>query len=166
MRGPYILVAAVLTLSVHQVPVTASVGSDVALTGVMSLGFLHLVSAHQSASDQSRFLRGNNIAKGDNEERGFADVVEKLMAKNLVDKMVRTQSFSALEKVDSQAKLDKLSAAADDYLTSVFKFVHEKAKMKPEDLAIQMKTFPDVDDAFVEKAVHMYTTYLKSIGEV
>ncbi|POM81241.1 Secreted RxLR effector peptide protein [Phytophthora palmivora] len=165
MRVPYILVAAVLTLSVHQVPVTASVGSDVALTGVMSLGFLHLVSAHQNASDQSRFLRGNNIAKGDNEERGFADVVENLMAKNLVDKMVRTQSFSALEKVDSQAKLDKLSAAADDYLTSVFKFVHD-AKMKPEDLAIQMKTFPDVDDAFVEKAVQMYTTYLKSIGEV
>ncbi|POM76422.1 Secreted RxLR effector peptide protein [Phytophthora palmivora] len=73
MHLPYILITAILTLSVHQVPVIASVGSDIALTGVMSLGFLHLLGADQSDIDQFRFLRGNNIAEDDKEERGLRD---------------------------------------------------------------------------------------------
>nr|QMU24855.1 PaRXLR31 [Phytophthora agathidicida] len=164
MRLPCILMAAVSTLSVHQVPVTAFVGSDVALTGVMSLGFLHLVGADQRVSDQSRFLRGNNIAEGDEEERGFADVVQQLMAKNVANKMIRTNSISALEKVDDLAKLDKITAAIDDHLVSVFKFADD-ANMRPRDLAITLKKFPDVDDVFIKEAVQMYTNYLRRLGK-
>ncbi|POM75899.1 Secreted RxLR effector peptide protein [Phytophthora palmivora] len=159
MRLSFIIMTVVSALSVHQVPATASVGSGVELTGVMSLGFLHLVGADQSVSDQSRFLRGNNIAEGDEEERGFYEVVQKMMAKNLVDKMVRTQSFSALEKVDDLAKLNKISAAADDYLASMFKFADD-ANMKPADLAIHMKGIEGADDDIIKKAVEMYTKYL------
>ncbi|OWZ00134.1 RxLR effector protein [Phytophthora megakarya] len=139
MRLLYILMAAVSTLSVHQVPVTASVGGDVALTGVMSLGFLHLVGADENVRDQSRFLRGNNLA-GDKEERGwnFVGFVEKLMTKIFVDKLMRTQSFSALEKVDDLAKLDKYLVGADDHLVPAFKFADD-AKMGPRDMANELK---------------------------
>ncbi|POM69256.1 Secreted RxLR effector peptide protein [Phytophthora palmivora] len=166
MRLPHILLAAVLTLSANQLPVTESVGSDVALTGVMSLGFFHLVCADQSVSDQSRFLRGNNIAEGDKEERGFYDVVQKMMAKNIVDKVVRTESFSALDKVTDPAMVTKISTAADDHLASVFKFADETKKMSPRDLAIEMKTIQGADDDIIQKAVEMYTAYLRGRGKV
>ncbi|POM68263.1 Secreted RxLR effector peptide protein [Phytophthora palmivora] len=127
------------------------VGSGVALTGAMPLGFLHLVGADQSVSDQTRFLRGNNIAEGDKEERMFA--------KDLVDKMVRTNSLSALEKVDDPAMIKKLLAASEDKLASVFKFLDD-ANMKPADLAIHMKGIEGADDDIMKKAIEMYTKYL------
>ncbi|POM77925.1 Secreted RxLR effector peptide protein [Phytophthora palmivora] len=151
---------AVLTLSAHQLPVIESVGSDVALTGVMSLGLLHIVGADQSVSGQSRFLRDNNIAEGDKEERGFYEVVQKLMAKNLVSKMVKSESVSALDKVDDTARLSKISTASDDHLASVFKF-SAAAKMSPDDLAIELKAIQGADDDIIEKAVGWYTMYLK-----
>ncbi|OWY98700.1 RxLR effector protein [Phytophthora megakarya] len=162
MRLPCIVMAAVSTLSVLQVPVIASAASNIALTGVMSLGCSHLVGADQSISDQSRFLRGNNIAEGDKEERGFADVVEKLMAKNLVDKMIRKNSFSALEKVDSLKKMDDILAAIDVNLASVFKAANNK-KMRPEDMATELRKLPGADDALVTQAVQQYTNYLANV---
>ncbi|OWZ22774.1 RxLR effector protein [Phytophthora megakarya] len=166
MRLPYILMAAVLTLSIHQVPANAFVGSDVALAGVTSLGFLHLVGADQSISDQSRFLRGKNIAEGDEEERGwnFGDVVEKLMAKHFVNKVVKTESLSAVDKVDDLAKLDNIMDAADNHAASMFKFAHENKNMRPSDLATELKTFKELDDDFITKTVGMYTDYLKKRG--
>ncbi|POM69114.1 Secreted RxLR effector peptide protein [Phytophthora palmivora] len=163
MRLPLLLLAAVLTLSAHQVPVTAFVGSAAASTGLKSPRFLHPVGTDQSASNQSRFLRGNNIAEGDKEERAFVDV-EKVMAKNLVDKMARTNSFSVLDNVDDLARIDKISAAADDFLTSAFK-IADNAKMSPSALANDLKTFRELDDDFIEKAVGMYTNYLKGLGK-
>ncbi|POM72586.1 Secreted RxLR effector peptide protein [Phytophthora palmivora] len=160
MRLLYILMAAVLTLSVPQTSVTASVDSDVALAGVMSLGFLHLVGA-----EQSRFLRGNDIAEDDKEERGFYEVVQKMMAKHFVDKMVRTESFSAVEKVDDLVTLNKISAEVDDQLKSVFKYAHETKKMSPKALTNEMKTIQGADDDIIEKAVGMYTDYLKRLGK-
>ncbi|POM73192.1 Secreted RxLR effector peptide protein [Phytophthora palmivora] len=160
-----ILLVAIMTLSVRQTSVTASVDSDVALTGVMSLGLLHLVGADQSVSDQSRFLRGNNIAEGDKEERGFYEVVQKMMAKNLVDKMVRTEPFPALDKVKDPAMASKISAAVDDHLKSVFKYAHETKKMSPKALANELKTIQGADDDIIEKAVGMYTDYLKRLGK-
>ncbi|POM76813.1 Secreted RxLR effector peptide protein [Phytophthora palmivora] len=154
MRLLYILMAALATLSVYQVPVTASIGS-VALTGGMSLGLLHLVSADQTISDQSRFLRGNNIAEGGKEERGFAE--------NLVYKMLRTNSFSALKKVNNLATQKRISAIADDYLASLFSVVN-KANMKTDDLAIHMKKI-GADDKSIGTAVEKYTTYLKELGK-
>ncbi|POM73191.1 Secreted RxLR effector peptide protein [Phytophthora palmivora] len=156
MRLAKILLAAIMTLSVHQVSVAASVGSDVTLTGVMSLGFLHLVGADQSVSDQFRFVRGNNIAEGGKEERGFA--------KDLVSKMLRTESFSSLEKVNDLVTLKTISAEVDEHLKSVFKFADEK-KMNPSALATQLKTIHGADDAITKKAVDMYTSYLKSLGK-
>ncbi|KAJ8571931.1 hypothetical protein ON010_g4902 [Phytophthora cinnamomi] len=156
MHLPYILMAAVSTLSVHQVPVTASVGSDVALTGAMSLVFLHFVSADQSVSDHTRFLRCNNIDEGDEEERGFADMVE---VKNFVKKMLRTNSFSDLEKAEELAKINKISDAADDQFA-------DNANMRPDDLAIHLKTFPEVVDDFMKQADEKYTNYLRGLGKV
>ncbi|OWZ06976.1 RxLR effector protein [Phytophthora megakarya] len=165
MRLSYILVAAASTLSVHQVPVTASVGNDVALTGVVSLGFMHLVGADHGIIDQSRFLRGSNIADGAKEERGFAEVVERVMAKNIFRKMIRKESFSALDKVDNPAILDKISDEADDFLISMFKLADQK-NMTPRDLANELKTFPDADAAIRAKAVELYTNYLADLGKI
>ncbi|POM59691.1 Secreted RxLR effector peptide protein [Phytophthora palmivora] len=163
MRLPYVLIATVLALSDHQVPITASGGSDVALTGVMSLGGFRHVGADQSVSDKSQFLRGNNIAEGDKEERGFVEVVDKLMAKHVVDKMIKTKSFSALDKIDDLASLDKISAVVDDYMVSVFKFADETKKMSPRDLANELKNIEGVDNVLIEKAVGMYTNYLNGV---
>ncbi|POM79278.1 Secreted RxLR effector peptide protein [Phytophthora palmivora] len=165
MRLSYILMTAVLTLAAHQLPVTASVGHDAALTGVMSLGFLHHVGADQGVSEQSRFLRGNNIDEGDKEERGIYEVVQQLMARHFVSKMLRTESFSALNKVDDLAKLKQISDATDNHLASVFKFADETKKMSPRDLAIELKTVQGADDDIIEKAVGMYTNYLKGLGK-
>ncbi|POM80624.1 Secreted RxLR effector peptide protein [Phytophthora palmivora] len=159
MRLPYNLMTAVLILSAHQLPVIES-GSDVALTGVMSLGLLHIVDADQGVSGQSRFLRGNNIAEGDKEERGFYEVVQQMMAKLIVSKMLKTESVSALDKVKDPTMVSKISAAADDKLTSVFKF-SAAAKMSPGDLAIELKAIQGADDDIIEKAVGWYTMYLK-----
>ncbi|POM61695.1 Secreted RxLR effector peptide protein [Phytophthora palmivora] len=156
MRVPCILLAAVVTLFVHQVPVIASVGSEVALTGVTSLGLLHFVGADQSVSDQSRFLRGNKI-EGDTEERGKAG--------ELFSKMVKTQSYSDLENVADLVTLKEITAKVDDHLASVFKFA-EGAKMKPDDLAIRLKSIEGADDDIAKKAVDMYTSYLKGHGIV
>ncbi|OWY97067.1 RxLR effector protein [Phytophthora megakarya] len=165
MRMSYVLMAIVSTLSVYQVTVTASVGSEIALTGVMSLGFSHLAAAVKGVGDQSRFLRSNNIPAGDKEERGFAEGVQQLMIKLLVNKMARTNSFSDLEKVDDLAKLDKVSAAADNHLVSLFKFVDQEKNMGPRDLAKELKTFTNVDETLKKEAVQMYTNYLRGLGK-
>ncbi|KAF1785530.1 hypothetical protein GQ600_22799 [Phytophthora cactorum] len=120
MRLTYIVMAAASILSAHHDTVTASAANDVALTGVVSLGFLHHVSADQRIGNQSRFLRGNKIAEGDNEERGFADVVEQLMAKTL--------------------------STTHDYMMVVFKYARDN-KMRPEDLNKILKELPEADDA-------------------
>ncbi|KAJ8524441.1 hypothetical protein ON010_g16677 [Phytophthora cinnamomi] len=161
MRLPYILMAAVSTLFVHQVPVTASVGGDIALTGAMSLGLLHFVGADQSVSVQTRLLRGDTIDERDEEERGFPDMAA---VKNFVKEMLRTESFSALEKVDDLVSLNKISAAADEHLASVFKFAHDN-NMSPDDLATHLKTIPKADKAISEKAVEMYSKYLEGLGK-
>ncbi|OWZ06590.1 RxLR effector protein [Phytophthora megakarya] len=167
MRVAYILMTAVSTLFAYRVPVTAAVGSDVALTGVMSLGVLHLVGADQSVSNQSRFLRGINFNEGNKEERWwtFGQVVEKLMAKNFVEKMAKSQSFSALEKVDDLKQLKKYAAAADDYMISMFKFADD-AKMSPRDMANTLKDVPQAGDVIAAKTVELYTKYLKGLGKL
>ncbi|KAG2774627.1 hypothetical protein JG687_00013819 [Phytophthora cactorum] len=131
----------------------------------MSLGFLHLVGADQSISDQSRLLRRNTIAEGDNEERGIADVVEQLMAKNLVDKLFRTNSFSAFEKTTNLGVLKKAEAAADVKMKSMLKTADE-AGMRPKDMATKLNDFPDVDDALRSAALQQYTNYLQTIDKV
>ncbi|OWZ02771.1 RxLR effector protein [Phytophthora megakarya] len=165
MRLSYILVAAVSTLSVHQVPVSASVGNDVALSGVMSLGFMHFVGADHGIIDQSRYLRGNNIAEGAMDERSFAEVVERVMAKNIFRKMIKKESFSALDKVHNPAILNKISDEADDFLITMFKLADQN-NMTPRDLANQLKTFPDADAAIRAKAVELYTNYLNELGKI
>ncbi|OWZ12078.1 RxLR effector protein [Phytophthora megakarya] len=164
MRLVYNIMTAVFLLSVHQVPVTASVGSDIALTGVMSLGFWHLVDAGQKETDHARFLRRNHNIEGEKEDRGFADVVEQLMAKILVNKMVRTNSFSALEKVDDLGTLRKISDEAHHHMTSAFKAADQK-KMSPRDLAIEMEKISGADNAIIVKAIKKYTMYLRGLGK-
>ncbi|OWY99860.1 RxLR effector protein [Phytophthora megakarya] len=167
MRLLYSLMVAVSILAARQAPIAASAGSDVALTGVTSLVFFILVGANQSVRYQPRFLRANNIDKGDKEERllGFAEIVEKLMAKNIVDKMMRTQSFSALEKVDDLSQLNRISDAVDDHMMKVFKFA-DNANMKPRDMANQLRNMPEADDAIATKTLELYTNYLKKHGKL
>ncbi|OWZ15300.1 RxLR effector protein [Phytophthora megakarya] len=167
MRLLYSLMVAVSILAARQVPIAASTGSDIALTGVTSLVFFNLVSAAQSVRYQPRFLRANNIDEGDKEERlsTFAETVEKLMAKNLVDKIMRTQSFSALEKVENLAQLNRISEAVDDRMMKVFKFADD-ANMKPRDLANQLRNMPEADDAIATKTLELYTNYLKKHGKL
>ncbi|OWZ22402.1 RxLR effector protein [Phytophthora megakarya] len=156
MRMSYFLATAISTLSAHQVPVTASVGSKIALTGVMSLGFLHLVDADQSVNDQPRFLRGNNIAESDNEERGFTfGEVEKM-----VNQLKNTNAFMKLKP----AQKETLSAKADDFMVSGFKALDD-LQMRPHDLDAQLRTIPEVKDALRQKAVDGYTNYLKEMGK-
>ncbi|OWZ22371.1 RxLR effector protein [Phytophthora megakarya] len=151
MRLTYMFMIAVSALSVNQVPVTASVGSNTS----------------RSINDPSRFLRGSNVAEGDKEERGwnFADIVEQLMNKHLFNKLVRTESFSALDKVDDLARLDKISDTADDHLKSIFEFADQQ-KMRPDDLVDKLRTFDELDEDFIKKAVGMYTNYLQGIGKI
>ncbi|OWZ18570.1 RxLR effector protein [Phytophthora megakarya] len=66
--------------------------------------------------------------------------------------MIRKESFSALDKVDNPAILDKISDEADDFLISMFKLADQK-NMTPRDLANELKTFPDADAAIRAKAV-------------
>ncbi|ETI41644.1 hypothetical protein F441_13095 [Phytophthora nicotianae CJ01A1] len=165
MRLGFILLVTISTLFAHRDVVTASAINNVALTGAMSLGFQHLVGADESVSDQSRFLRGNKIAENDNEERGFGEVVEQMMAKNLVEKLLRTNSFSKLEKTDKLTDLNKISAAADDKMKSVFKFADD-AKMRPDDLAKIGKSISGFDDALKAKALEEYTQYWNKMHNV
>ncbi|OWZ05288.1 RxLR effector protein [Phytophthora megakarya] len=151
------LMAAISTLFVLQVPVTVSVGSDALLTGVMSLGVLQLVGADQSVIDQSRFLRGNDVAEDDEEERvfGAAD------AKKLVSKLFRTDSFSDLKKMSELTKLNKVADATDDHMKSVFRFVQQN-HIGADDLEKQLKSFPQLDDATRAQAVEMFSNFLRS----
>ncbi|ETL32564.1 hypothetical protein L916_14892, partial [Phytophthora nicotianae] len=165
MRLSYVLVGVASILTAHHDTVAASAGNDVALSAVMSLGFLHLVGADESIGDQSRLLRGNKITDDDNEERGFAEVVERMMAKNLIDKLLRTHSFSALEKTNDGAVLDKALGMADDTMKSVFKFADD-AKMRPEDLAKIANNFDNFDDALKGAALKEYTKYWNAIHKV
>ncbi|OWZ23460.1 RxLR effector protein [Phytophthora megakarya] len=158
MRLSCILMSAVSAISALQAPVTTAVGSDAVLTGIVSLGVLHLVGADQGVSDQSRFLRGNDVTEGDKEERGFSTAD----AKNLVTKLFRTNSFSDLKNVDDLTTLDKISGAADDHLGSVFKFAHQNG-MDADDLTKELKTFQELDDDFITKAREMYSNYLKGL---
>ncbi|OWZ22381.1 RxLR effector protein [Phytophthora megakarya] len=158
MRLSYFLIATVSTLFVHQVPVGASVSNDAILAGVMSLGVLQLVGADQSVNDQSRFLRGNDVSEDDEEERGFSAAD----ATKLATKFFRTNSFSDLQKVDELTKLNKITDAADDQVTSVFRFAQQH-NMGTDDLAKHLKNFPELDDTFRAKAVEMYSNYLRSV---
>ncbi|OWZ00299.1 hypothetical protein PHMEG_00028540 [Phytophthora megakarya] len=94
----------------------------------------------------------------------FAGVVEKLMTKIFVDKLMRTQSFSALEKVDDLAKLDKYLVGVDDHLVPAFKFADD-AKMRPHDIANELKKIPEADDVIAAKTVELYTNYLKGLDK-
>ncbi|OWZ14529.1 RxLR effector protein [Phytophthora megakarya] len=156
MRLSYFLAAAITTMSVHQDPVTASVGSEVAFTGIMSLGFLHLVDADQSVSDQPRFLRGNNVAESDKEERMFAlGVIEKLanQAKNKKE----------LLKL-KPAQLDKLLAEADAFMVSRFKTL-DYLNMTPRDMEAQLRTVSGVSDDAIKEAVDAHAKYLNAISK-
>ncbi|EEY70615.1 secreted RxLR effector peptide protein, putative [Phytophthora infestans T30-4] len=164
MRLNYVLLAAASTLLARHVTSTPYSANDVALTGVMSLGFIHFVGADQSVSDQSRFLRGGNIDEYDNEERSFVEVVKQAMIKNnFVNKLMKKNSFSDIEKIDDLGKLKRISVAADDQLNSAFKLADD-AKMSPDDLAKVLKEMPGADDALTGKAKEMYTEYLKTVG--
>ncbi|KAG6962780.1 hypothetical protein JG688_00008441 [Phytophthora aleatoria] len=169
MRLTYIVMAAASILSAHHDTLTASAANDVALTGVMSLGFLHLVGADQRIGDQSRFLRSNKIAKGDNEERGFAEVVEHVMAvqaaaKGHVKKLTKTGDFSALEKSDDLLLHESIGALLDVRMKGAFKSASDK-NMRPADLDDMLKELPEADDAIRAVAVKGYTDYLKGIGK-
>ncbi|OWZ13192.1 RxLR effector protein [Phytophthora megakarya] len=157
MRLSCILLAAIPTLSVHQVPVAASVGHDAILTGVLSLGVLHLVGADQSVVNQSRFLRGYDVSEDDEEQRGFSTAD----AKNLVTKLFKTNSFSDLQKMDELTTLNKLSDAADDQMASVFRFAQQN-HLDADDLAKQLKNFPELDEPFRAKAVELYSNFLRA----
>ncbi|KAI9990498.1 hypothetical protein PInf_021526 [Phytophthora infestans] len=169
MRLSYILVAVVSTLFAHHDTASASTGTDVALAGVLSLGLLHLVSADQSFTEPQRLLSGNHkVGEGIKEERGFKEVVEEAMAKFVVDKVYRTNSFSALEKLEKTLNLPVLEKAlvlADDKMKGAFKFA-EEAKMNPADMAKIVKDFPDFTDAEKMKTVLEYTNYLKTMGKL
>ncbi|EEY54003.1 secreted RxLR effector peptide protein, putative [Phytophthora infestans T30-4] len=92
MRLKYILAAAASTLCAGHNIVTVSAGNDIVLTGVMSMGVLHLVSADQSTIDYARFLRVNKAVGENNEERA-GEGAQK--AKALVSQMFKSNSFSA-----------------------------------------------------------------------
>ncbi|OWZ10366.1 RxLR effector protein [Phytophthora megakarya] len=167
MRLAYIVMTTILTLSVNQVLVTASVGSDVAISGVMSLGVLHHVDADRSDNDQPRYLRGNNIAEGDQEEErtfSFLEAVKQMLAQNLVAKMMRKNSFSDLDIIDNLAQLTRIEVDADKQAVKAFKLAHS-GKMDPDDLAAVLKTFPDVEDDIIKKSVEMYSNYLKELAK-
>ncbi|OWZ18674.1 RxLR effector protein [Phytophthora megakarya] len=164
MRVPYVVMAAVLAFSFHQVPVTG--GSDVALTGVISTGGMRLGGADESVSNHSRFLRGNNIANGDKEERwlGIRETFKQLMAHITVAKMLWKDSFSALDKVDDIAQLVRIEAITDKKMFSAFKTADTK-KMDPHDLATELKKIPEADDDIIKLAVEGYTSYLRTLGK-
>ncbi|OWZ03877.1 RxLR effector protein [Phytophthora megakarya] len=152
-----ILTTAIWTLLIHQVPVTALVGSDAALTGVMSLEFLHLVGADRSVIDQYRFLRGNDVSEEDDEERGFSTED----AKAFITKLVKMKTISDLWKVDDLTKLDKILDAAGDHMESKFRFA-QRNKLGADDLANELKNFPELDESFRARVVELYSNYLKS----
>ncbi|KAI9988708.1 hypothetical protein PInf_022166 [Phytophthora infestans] len=108
MRLTYVLLAAASILFARHVISTPYFANDVALTGVLSLGFIHFVGADQSVSDQSRFLRGGNIDEDDNEERNFLELVKLAMTNSFVNKMIKQESFSDLEKIDDLGELKLL----------------------------------------------------------
>ncbi|ETK81820.1 hypothetical protein F441_10367 [Phytophthora nicotianae CJ01A1] len=168
MRLSYILVAALSTLSALHDTVTASTANGIALTGVVLLVSLHLAVADQSEALRPGSLRDNKIDNGDNEERGFREVVEQTMAKHVVDKIFRTKSFSGLDKLEKTGNLaviDKALAYADDRMKGVFKFADD-ANMLPDDMAKMLKDLPDVDDALRSKAVQEYTKYWNAARKV
>ncbi|OWZ20074.1 RxLR effector protein [Phytophthora megakarya] len=162
MRLSCILLAAVSTLIVHQVPVTASVGSDALLTGVMSLEFLHIVCADNSFTDQSRFLRRNKVTEANEEERGltFAQAIKKVIAENHVKTLVRNQSFSKLDKMDRLVKVDDILDAADKNMASAFQFAQSK-NMGADHLMTALHGFKELDDGFINRAVAQYKTFLE-----
>ncbi|ETK81691.1 hypothetical protein L915_12826, partial [Phytophthora nicotianae] len=159
MRLGFTLLVTISTLFAHRDAATAAAVNDVALTGAMSLGFLHLVGADESVSDQSRFLRGNKIAENENEERGILD------AKSFVEKLFRTNSFSELKKIDDLTELKQISAAADGKMKSVFRFADD-ANMHPDDLAKIGKSISGFDDALKAKALKKYTKYWNNMHNV
>ncbi|OWZ19966.1 RxLR effector protein [Phytophthora megakarya] len=163
MRLVYILLAVVSTLCVYQVPVAASVGNEAALTGVMSLGFLHLIGADQSVSDQSRFLRSNLNTEGSKEERGLYDLFQIWLTKRLVDKMAKDKDSSLLGKwwVQWLVNADHAVDEADNKLAAAYKAVKDK-NMKPSDLAAKLREDPTVDDETLALALGWYRNYLKS----
>ncbi|ETO70288.1 hypothetical protein F444_13216 [Phytophthora nicotianae P1976] len=161
MRLGYFLLATTLTLIAHRDVVTATAINGVALTGAVSLGFMHPVGADESISDQSRFLRGNKIAENENEERGILD------AKSFAEKLFRTNSFSELKKIDDLTDLNKISAAAGDKKNLVFNAAAGgEKKMRPEDLARIGNTFDDFDDALKAKALKKYTKHWNNMHKV
>ncbi|OWY98950.1 RxLR effector protein [Phytophthora megakarya] len=161
MRLSCFLMTALSTLSVLQVPVTASVGSNAVHTGVMSQGALNLVGASQSVSHQTRVLRGNNIAKDVKEERGFSAAE----AKNFVNKLVKTNSFSDLGKVKELTSLNLMLDDTAARMASAFK-VADRKNMSPDRLKNELKTFQELDDDFITKAVEWYSDYLKGLGKL
>ncbi|EEY70605.1 secreted RxLR effector peptide protein, putative [Phytophthora infestans T30-4] len=163
MRLTYVLLAAASTLFARHVTSTPYFANDVALTGVLSLGFIHFVGADQSVSDQSRFLRGGSIDEDDNEEINFLELVKQAMTNNFVNKLMKKSSFSDLEKIDDFGELKRISTIIDDKLNNLFKQADD-ANKSPDELAKILKEMPDVDDALTAKTLEMYTDYLKAVG--
>ncbi|EEY70613.1 secreted RxLR effector peptide protein, putative [Phytophthora infestans T30-4] len=163
MRLTYVLLAAASILFARHVISTPYFANDVALTGVLSLGFIHFVGADQSVSDQSRFLRGGNIDEDDNEERNFLELVKLAMTNSFVNKMIKQESFSDLEKIDDLGELKRISTVIENKLNNLFKQADD-ANKSPDDLAKILKEMPDADDALTAKTLEMYTDYLKTVG--
>ncbi|ETO70182.1 hypothetical protein F444_13313 [Phytophthora nicotianae P1976] len=160
MRLSYILVVAASILSAHH-EIVAAAGNDVALTAVMSFGFLYLADADQSISHQSRFLRGDKITEDENEERVISE------AQKLVNQLfLKTKSFSALQDIHhTDTMLDDLLVAADAKMTEVFKRAANTG-MLPDDLAKILQGYEKLDDKFRALAVDQYTDYLVAIGKI
>ncbi|GMF37449.1 unnamed protein product [Phytophthora lilii] len=81
----------------------------------------------------------------DEEERGFNELVQQLRAKNLVQKITRSNSLTALEKMDDAMVLNLAKSDIKKQMKSLFKVIDEEQKITPSSMAQRLKTIPDTE---------------------
>ncbi|GMF09887.1 unnamed protein product [Phytophthora lilii] len=108
----------------------------------------HLTQAldtNQAASINVRFLRTKDVEGESDEERAaFYDVVQQVRGNNFFQKLMRSNSLSAIDKADD-SMTELATSAGYTYLRSLLKTIDEDYQFNPTQMKAKLKGFSDTD---------------------
>ncbi|POM62731.1 Secreted RxLR effector peptide protein [Phytophthora palmivora] len=84
---------------------------------------------------------------------------------NIAENFVPCRSVSDQSRFLRGNNTDKVSAAADNHLASVFKFAVD-VKENPRVMGIELKTIPGADEAIIKKSVEKCTSCIEGLGKL
>ncbi|GMF38039.1 unnamed protein product [Phytophthora lilii] len=146
MRLSSILFAIVAVTLLSGWGTTSATSSEAVFTEKTSSHLTRALDTRQAERINHRLLRTNKDVEDDSdEERGnFYNVVQQVRGNNFFQKLIRSNSLSAIDKADESVK-ELATSAGYTYLKSLLKTIDQDHKFNPTTMKAKLKEFPDTD---------------------